>query len=82
MGIVDWMVPLRDIAKQLTRIANTLDQLLIQAYGYHMTPPKADTSGIEPDVSYSTNDDTLRLEIEDAIKGVPPELLEEDAVKE
>ena len=40
----------KGIETQLTRIANCLEVLLEQAYGYTMTPLKGDTSGPEPRV--------------------------------
>lgn len=58
------------IEKQLTRIADCLEAILEQAYGYSMTPPKGDTSGPEPQVMYTDQD---KYDIDEMVERVKEE---------
>lgn len=51
-------IRLRGIEKHLDRIATALEALLAQHYGLHVRAPKADTSGVEPELFYSTDERT------------------------
>jgi len=58
----------KKIETQLTRIANALEQILVEAYGYHTDKPETDTSGPEPQVYYTDHDEQDIQDIVDAAK--------------
>lgn len=49
-------VDVKPVVLELRRIAEALEAIVFNAYGYHMKPPVADRSGPEPTVDYT--DDT------------------------
>jgi len=53
---------------QLTRIACALEQLLIEAYGYHTEIPTTDTSGPDPQVYYTDHDEHDIRDIVDEVE--------------
>jgi len=58
----------KKIETQLTRIANALEQLLIQQYGFFTDAPSTDTSGPEPQVMYTDHDEHDIQDILDDMK--------------
>jgi len=58
----------KKIETQLTRIATALEQLLIEAYGYHTDIPTTDTSGPETQVMYTDHDEHDIQDILDDMK--------------
>jgi len=61
-------VKTKEVETQLTRIANALEQLLIEAYNFHTDTPTTDTSGPEPQVYYTDHDEQDIQEIVDDMK--------------
>lgn len=62
----------KDLCKQVTRLAEAYEMELAYSKGIHVKPPKADTSGPEPDVLYTDEElDTLREQLEAAGKMTP-----------
>jgi len=58
----------KKIETQLTRIANALEQILIQQYSYFTDAPTTDTSGPEPQVLYTDHDEHDIQDIVDDMK--------------
>ena len=58
----------KKIETQLTRIAAALEQILIEAYGYHTDIPTTNTSGPEPQVYYTDQDEHDIRDIVDDVK--------------
>ena len=58
----------KKIETQLARIATALEQLLLQQYGYHTDIPTTDTSGPEPEVMYTDQDEHDIQDIIDDMK--------------
>jgi len=56
------------VETQLTRIANALEQLLVEAYSYYTDAPTTDTSGPEPQVIYTDHDEQDIQDILDEVK--------------
>jgi len=59
---------LRGCEKQLTRIADALERFLAEAYGVR-TGAKADTSGDEPEVFYTSEEKDWEREFRERLKG-------------
>jgi len=68
---------LRQVEKQLDRIATALETLLLFQFGYHTRPAKADIGGGAPDVSYSTDESSAIQELQEAKRGRPEPAEEE-----
>jgi len=58
----------KKIETQLTRIANALEQLLVEAYSYNTDAPTTDASGPEPQVMYTDHDEHDIQDILDEVK--------------
>jgi len=61
-------VKTKAVETQLTRIANALEQLLVEAYGYNTDAPTTDASGPEPQVMYTDQDEHDIQDILDEVK--------------
>lgn len=62
----------RGLVRQLTRIADALEEILRLQYGYSLQAPKADTSGVDPELFYTDQEKIDALETLDKV-GVTPE---------
>jgi hypothetical protein len=66
---------LRGIRRELGRLADCWEAEMAEQ-GYHMTPPKADTSGPEPSMSYVDEEEDWLRETVDRYRRI-----EDEAVK-
>lgn len=79
------MVRLKGVTRELARIANACERLAscweaeLAEQGLNMRPPKADTSGPEPELTYTDEEADALAEIEErlGLKRKEP-VLEED----
>ena len=79
------LIRLKGVTKELARVANACERLAdcwereLAEQGLNMRPPKADTSGPEPELTYTDEEADALAEIEErlGLKRKEPEL-EED----
>lgn len=68
MSLIELHPDVSELVKQSRRIADALEQLLIQAYGYHTVAPKADKSGEPASVDYTDDMAGVKHELEQALE--------------
>ena len=62
----------KDLCTQVQRLADAYESELAYDKGLHMHPPKADTSGKDPDIGYTDPEmDAIREELEQQGKMTP-----------
>lgn len=66
MALIDINPDFKRVVAQLKRIADALETLLRLQFAYVTTPPKRTEPMEEEDVSYASNEDTLKRELEEA----------------
>lgn len=73
-------VSTKGIETQLKRIADSLETIVRLQWGWNMTAPKPlpNASGTEDEVSYSTDHETFKQELEAALRGGPPDESKEE----
>jgi len=54
---------MRHIGTQLERIADAMEIVVSEQFGHNMRPPKADTSGPEPETSYVNEENDAMREL-------------------
>lgn len=66
-------IRLNGVVKELARVANACERLAdcweleLAQQGYNMRPPKADTSGPEPELTYTDEEADALAEIEERL---------------
>lgn len=68
MSLIELHPDVSELVKQSKRIADALERLLIEAYGYHTVPPKADKSGEPPSVDYTDDMAGVKHELEQVLE--------------
>jgi hypothetical protein len=64
MALIELTPDLKALTKQVTRVADALERILLEQYNVHMTPtPKPDKD--ESDVLYATDAAQWKQEVED-----------------
>lgn len=73
-------VSTKGVETQLKRIADALEAYLRLAHGWNMTAPtpiKGGGGNVEDEVSYSSDKDTFKNDLEESIRSLPEEVKEE-----
>lgn len=71
MSLVEINADLKETAKQLKRIADALNIIVSEEYGFNMQPPEVLTESKEEDsVDYTTDENMFKQELEDVVR--PP----------
>ena len=72
-------VSTKGVEKQLARIADCLEIIIRYEYGHNVTVPKPIEGGgkVEDEVSYSSDKDTFRNDLEESIRALPDEVKDE-----
>lgn len=75
-------VSTKGIEKQLTRIADCLETIIRIEYNWNMTAPKPlpNSSSTEDEVSYSSDQETFKQELEASLRGGPPDESKEELI--
>lgn len=68
MSLIELHPDLTQLVKHTARVADALEQLLIQAYGYHTVPPKADKRGEPASVDYTDDMAGVKQELEQVLE--------------
>ena len=71
MSLIEVQADLKETVKQLKRIADALQIIVSQEYGFNMQPPQALQDSKEEDsVDYTTDENMFKQELEDIVR--PP----------